>query len=166
MQEQTREPVPEPEKLAELREAARLDPGNAQLRYWFGVQLAQFGQYPQASAEIGTALALQADLHVARFQLGLLHLTMTEAERAAHVWAPLEQLEDGHALKHFKHGLEALIRDDFAACIDHLERGIAANTFNEPLSRDMELVRDKAREAAGSRDIVRTDFSLYSGKSN
>jgi hypothetical protein len=93
------------------------------------------------------------------------------------VWAPLEQLEDGHALRHYKHGLEALIRDDFAACIDHIERGIATNTFNDPLNRDMGLVRDKAREAliqntvpathAGEpRDAVRTDFSLYSGKSH
>jgi tetratricopeptide (TPR) repeat protein len=168
--------MPDQNELAELQEAVRQNPQDADLRYWLGAQLAHAGHYERAVAEIGNALTLQPDLYIARFQLGLLHLTMADANRALEVWAPLEMLEDDDALKHFKHGLEALVRDDFAACIGHLTHGIALNIRNAPLNADMSLVIEKAREtlartagpatatqAAQSVDeAVRTDFSLYS----
>jgi hypothetical protein len=97
------------------------------------------------------------------------------------IWSPLEELDDTAALKHFKRGLEALIGDDFATCIDLLQKGIALNQENAPLNRDMNMVIASVTEAVGTNAPavtpaitptvapatkpapapVRTDFSLY-----
>jgi hypothetical protein len=120
---------------------------------------------------------LNPQLDIARFQLGLLHLTMARPDHAQSVLAPLESLDDSAALKHFKRRLEALMRDDFAQCIVHLRNGIELNKENEPLNRDMSMLMDhvaaaagqmksdaakSADDASGESQIVRTDFSLYS----
>ena len=158
--------MPPENDLARLEQATRNDAGNAELHYLLGAELAQAGDYPRAVVEMGRAIELQPELHTARFQLGLLHLTMAEPQHSLAVWAPLEQ-SGNPALKSFKRGLEALIRDELAACIGFLEAGIAANTVNPPLNRDMRLVIENTRRAlqpqpapAGPQ-AVRTDFSLY-----
>jgi Flp pilus assembly protein TadD len=165
--------------LSRIREAVRKDAMNGELRYLLGVELAQHGDYEQAVIELTAALELHPTLHTARFQLGLLYLTMARAPDALAAWAPLDKLADDAYLKMFKQGLELLIRDDFSACIAHLERGIALNSANEPLNRDMGLVIGKCRAALAERQAkppttqasqrdntapgVRTDFSLYDG---
>ena len=107
--------------------------------------------------------------------LGLLYLTMAQPNHSITTWAPLEHLDEGAALKYFKRGLEALIRDDFEACVSLLRQGIQLNTQNTPLNRDMSLVIDRVGAVlapAGSPQEapppekstpsgVRTDFSLY-----
>ncbi len=169
--------------LQQIKSAVASDPGNAELRYLLGAELAQQRDYDGAVVEMNTALAIDPNLHFARLQLGLLYLTMARPAESVAIWAPLEQLDDGAALKSFKRGLEALIRDEFAACIEHLQRGIQLNTQNAPLNRDMNLVIDRVRESTAgapepvtppiqaaspppaqsqpAADRVRTDFSLY-----
>ncbi len=175
--------------LQQIKAAVASDPGNAQLRYLLGAELAQQRDYEAAVIEMRTALAIDANLHFARFQLGLLYLTMAQPGASLEIWGPLEGLDDNAALKAFKRGLEALIRDDFAACVEFLRQGIQLNTENAPLNRDMTMVIDRVRETAGpatqaeqsaqpvepvpvvpsapplpaatSPSGVRTDFSLY-----
>jgi tetratricopeptide (TPR) repeat protein len=164
-----------------LRSAVVNDPRNAELRYLLGAEMAQQKDYDGAVMEMSAALALNPLLHVARFQLGLLHLTMARADHALAVLAPLESLDDTSALKQFKRGLEALIRDDFANCIMHLREGIALNKENEPLNRDMTMLMERVSDVAATaapltpqptpespaKDaVVRTDFSLYSTTKN
>jgi hypothetical protein len=105
---------------------------------------------------------------------------MARPDHSLSVLAPLEDLDDTAALKHFKRGLEALIRDDFAHCIEHLRDGIALNKEIEPLNRDMSMLMErvtatmaeaeKAKAEASSAETaasaVRTDFSLYSTSKN
>jgi len=167
--------------LQQIKSAVARDPGNAELRYLLGAELAQQRDYDGAVIEMRTALAIDPNLHFARLQLGLLYLTMARPNESVDIWAPLEALDDGAALKYFKRGLEALIRDDFASCIGFLQHGIELNTQNAPLNRDMTLIIDRVREttagapepvapppaapsqpaAAQNSDRVRTDFSLY-----
>lgn len=150
--------------LSRIREAVRKDAMNGELRYLLGVELAQHGEYEQALIELTTAVELQPTLHTARFQLGLLYLTMAKPSDAIAAWAPLDQLAEDAYLKVFKQGLELLIRDDFSGCIARLERGIALNSANEPLNHDMGLIIGKCRAAAEeAASTVRTDFSLYDG---
>jgi tetratricopeptide (TPR) repeat protein len=168
----------------ELRRAVINDPRNAELRYLLGAEMAQQKDYDGAVMEMSAAVALNPLLHAARFQLGLLHLTMARPDHALTVLAPLESLDDGAALKYFKRGLEALIRDDFAQCVGNLRRGIELNNENEPLNRDMNMLLQKVAETANlpppsapsapvameevkpksDENVVRTDFSLYSSK--
>ena len=153
------------ETVTELERAVGADPDNAALRHRLGAHYAQLGLYEQAERELYRAVSLDPQAHVARLQLGLLHLTKGDAHRALSTWSALEALEDGAALKSFKRGLEALIRNDFATCARLLNEGIARNSFNAPLNDDMRLIlaRLPGRSAtvADETTEVRTDFSLY-----
>jgi tetratricopeptide (TPR) repeat protein len=161
--------------LNQIKAAVAQDPRNAELRYLLGAELAQQREYDAAVVEMSTALQLDPGLHYARFQLGLLYLTMAQPNHSIDTWAPLENLDDGAALKYFKRGLEALIRDDFPGCVNLLRQGIELNTQNAPLNRDMQLVIDRVGTTAQPAPVVqempaappspasgvRTDFSLY-----
>jgi len=162
------------EELALREQAVERNPKDAQARYLFGAELAQAGQYERAVGEIRAAVQLQPSLYTAYLQLGLVLLTLGRPAEASAAWQPLEQLDEQAALRLFKRGLEALIRDDFRLCVQLLTAGIAANTTNPALNHDMSLVIARAREAlaragrvqsqqapATAEGAVRTDFSLY-----
>jgi tetratricopeptide (TPR) repeat protein len=152
---------------ASLEQALQSDSGNARLHYLLGAELASAREYDRAIAEMQRAIDLEPSLHTARFQLGLLHLTLARPDLARALWAPLESQPD-ESLRLFKRGLEALIVDDFNTCIEQLHAGIRANTTNLALNRDMEMVIGKVRERTqppsatpAPEQTVRTDFSLY-----
>lgn len=161
------------DRLTELRRAAVQDPRNGQIRYLLGAELAQQRRYDEAILELSAAIALDPLLHVARFQLGLLHITMAQTQHSTAVLAPLEALPDDSALKYFKRGLDALIVDELATALACLEHGMALNTDNPPLNADMQMLAGRVRavldenKGAGPSDsdrdpsTVRTDFSLY-----
>jgi tetratricopeptide (TPR) repeat protein len=135
-------------ELSRLRAAIAREPGNAELHYLLGAELAHCQAYPEAVLQMRTALDIDPKLHFARLQLGLLYLTMSKPEDSLAIWAPLEDLEETAALKAFKRGLEALIRDDFSACIGFLQRGIALNKQNAPLNQDMTQLIAKVKDGS------------------
>jgi hypothetical protein len=150
---------------SQAQPAVTLPPESGEHHYLTGARAASAGDYTRAVNEMTLALSLNPTLHTARLQLGLLHLTMAEPARALAMLAPLESSGD-EALTLFKRGLEALIHDDFAACVRHLESGMRLNTTNAPLNHDMGLLADRARAAmsqspTADKEAVRTDFSLY-----
>jgi tetratricopeptide (TPR) repeat protein len=132
-------------ELLRLRAAINRDPGNAELRYLLGAELAERREYPEAVVQIRTALDINPKLHFARLQLGLLYLTMSQPDDSLNVWAPLEELDESAALKAFKRGLEALIRDDYSACIGYLQQGIDLNKQNATLNDDMSQLIERVR---------------------
>ena len=135
-------------ELQKLRAAILRDPGNAELRYLLGAELAERREYPEAVAQMRTALDINPNLHFARLQLGLLYLTMSQPDDSLATWAPLENLDETAALKAFKRGLEALIRDDFSACIGFLQQGIDLNKHNATLNDDMTQLIEKVRDGS------------------
>jgi tetratricopeptide (TPR) repeat protein len=168
---------------ASLEHALRDDPTNAKLHYLLGAELAQSREYDGAVSELARAIELDPQLHTARFQLGLLHLTMANTAESLAVLRPLESQPD-ESLRCFARGLAALMHDKFALCLEQLDAGVRLNQSNAPLNRDMQMLAAKVREhvaqqAAGqqtgqpsaqqtgksaavpARDAVRTDFSLY-----
>ena len=52
------------------------------------------------------------------------------------------------ALKAFKRGLEALIRDDFPTCIGYLQQGIELNKHNATLNDDMTQLIARVRDGS------------------
>jgi tetratricopeptide (TPR) repeat protein len=166
---------PESADLARLVEAVQNNPSDAKSVYLLGAEFASLGRYDEAVNAMRHAVALDPTLHMARFQLGLLHLTSARPAEAIDAWTPLEALPREAYLLQFKHGLEALIRDDFAACITQLESGIRANQENAALNRDMAMLIERVRPAliepasaaapaaptTQEPAAVRTDFSLY-----
>jgi tetratricopeptide (TPR) repeat protein len=135
-------------ELQRLRAAIVREPSNAELRYLLGAELAQRREYPEAVASMRTALEINPKLHFARLQLGLLYLTMSQPNDSLAVWAPLEELDETAALKAFKRGLEALIRDDFPACIGFLQQGIDLNKHNSTLNDDMTQLIERVRDGS------------------
>ena len=135
-------------ELIKLRAAIARDPGNAELHYLLGAEHAHRQEYPEAVLQMRTALDIDPKLHFARLQLGLLYLTMSQPDDSLAIWAPLEELEETAALKAFKRGLEALIRDDFSACIGFLQRGIDLNKHNTTLNDDMSQLIEKVRDGS------------------
>ncbi|HEU4530329.1 MAG TPA: hypothetical protein VFR59_04055 [Steroidobacteraceae bacterium] len=135
-------------ELQRLRAAINRDPGNAELRYLLGAELAERREYPEAVVQFRTALDINPKLHFARLQLGLLYLTLSQPGDSLTVWAPLEELDENAALKAFKRGLEALIRDDFPTCIGYLQQGIDLNKHNTTLNEDMSLLIERVRDGS------------------
>ena len=153
-------------ELQRLRAAIQRDPANAELRYLLGAELAQLQEYPEAVVAIRSALDINPKLHFARLQLGLLYMTMAQPDVSLTVWAPLEELDETAALKAFKRGLEALIRDDFPTCIGYLQQGIDLNKHNATLNDDMTQliarVKDGSVIAAAPVPGATDEFSRFS----
>jgi tetratricopeptide (TPR) repeat protein len=132
-----------------LKEAAGKSERNAKVRFLLGAEHAQIGLFARAADEMTAALKIDPGLVPARFQLGLLYLVHARVEEAAAVWNDLDSLPESDPYLHFKRGLEALARDDFATCKESLERGLALNTSNPPLNKDMQKILDDIAARTG-----------------
>jgi len=149
-----------------LKQAIELDQRMAEAHYLLGAEYAGAGQYDLAVSEMSAALVHKPELGAARFQLGLLFLTLGRVEEAVTTWGLLDMLPAKHPLHLFKTGMIHLIRDEFEQAVALLREGIAGNSENPPLNRDMQLVIEKiARaqaEASGATDARHVLVSSYS----
>lgn len=130
-----------------LKRAIALDDRMAEPHYLLGAEYAGKGLYDLAVSEMQAALARKPELAVARFQLGLLLLTLARVEDAASTWGLLDVLQPEHPLYLFKTGLIHMIRDQFDQAVSLLKEGIARNSENQALNRDMQLVIDQIARA-------------------
>jgi hypothetical protein len=139
-------------------------PADPRLLFLRGSHLVGAARLIEGHADMARAVELAPDFAIARFQLGFLHLTSGEAPQALETWARLDLLPDGHYLRHFVDGLRALIRDDFKSATEKLHAGMAVNTENEPLNRDMQLLLDKCApllaDGDANEDISETSLIL------
>jgi tetratricopeptide (TPR) repeat protein len=129
-----------------LDEALREFPDDPRLHFLKGSLLASQGKYTDALAHLHRAIEIDPGFSLARFQLGFLLLTCGKPRAAEETWRPLMVLPEGNPLRLFATGLGHLIRDELAATMRLLERGIAANKDNAPMNNDMQLIVDKARQ--------------------
>jgi len=106
-----------------------------------GAEYAQIGMLDRAQENMAKALEMDPDLHTARFQLGLLHITCAQPAQALSVLAPLASLPVDSAFHHFGAGLQFLIQDQLASCRESLRCGIELNSAsavpNLALNADM-----------------------------
>jgi tetratricopeptide (TPR) repeat protein len=125
------------ESMQLLKRTLHAFPASARARYLLGVEHAQIGLYDRAVAEMTEAVKLDPSLAVAQFQLGLLHVTAGRIREAEAAWLPLDRLAADDPLRLFKSAMLHLVRNEFAACIENLQAGIARNKLNKPLNDDM-----------------------------
>src|SRR4051812_20967906 len=84
-----------------LKRGLALEPKSGVLHHLLGAMYAQLGMIDRAVDEMTQAITFAPDLHIARFQLGLLHFTSTDVAAADRVWQPLTELPPDHALNLF-----------------------------------------------------------------
>jgi tetratricopeptide (TPR) repeat protein len=125
------------ESMQLLKRTLHAFPASARARYLLGAEHAQIGLYDRAVAEMTEAVKLDPSLAVAHFQLGLLHVTAGRVREAQAAWLPLDRLAPDDPLRLFKSAMLHLVHNEFAACIENLEAGIAHNKLNKPLNDDM-----------------------------
>jgi tetratricopeptide (TPR) repeat protein len=121
-----------------------------------GSEYAQLGMIEEAKDSMARAVDLDPGFPIARFQLGMLHLTSGDPQTALVVWEPLAVLDDRHPqayLVWFERGMRHLIAGEFGAAVQALRGGVCVNQDNEPLSADMNrLVAsiEQSMESGGS----------------
>jgi tetratricopeptide (TPR) repeat protein len=133
--------------ITALKKAVKLQPQGARQHYLLGAEYAQIGLYDRAMAEFAETVRLAPDLHIARFQQGLLLLTSGKAADALTALAPLANLGAQEPLRFFAVGLTKLTEDRFAEAIEALEEGIRLNAANPALSADMRALIDRIKAA-------------------
>lgn len=145
--------------LAVLETAAKRYPHNPHVLLLLAAQYMQSQDVDRAEAAYVAVLYAAPDLHVARFQLGLLQLTSTRPATAFATWAPLDLLEKNHPLRLFKQAFEMLRRDDIHAACALLREGMTHNAENPPLNRDMQMLLEKLELSLQPKAAVHTPAS-------
>lgn len=154
-----------PGAMRQLDAALAEYPRDPRLHFLKGSLLAGEQDYAGARAAMRRAVDLAPDFAIARFQLGFLLLTCGEPHAAQEAWGPLHALAADHFLRLFVDGLCHLIRDEFADAVRLLNEGIARNSENLPMNRDMRLIVDEVRakiaaHGGGDRAALSVDLLL------
>ena len=79
--------------MSQLDMALARWPTDARLHFLRASLLAEAQRFDEAVTAFAAALAHDPELHIARFQLGLLLLSSNHTEAALRVWAPLDTLD-------------------------------------------------------------------------
>ena len=138
--------------LAYLKEASTRPDASPQALFMLGSEYAQLGLMDEAKASMARAVEAGPDFVVARFQLGMLHVTSGEIEAAKVAWSPLASLAADHPqayLMAFHRGMLHLVADEFDAALAALNAGLAQNLENEALNTDMRRVIDAIEHLPG-----------------
>jgi tetratricopeptide (TPR) repeat protein len=138
----------EPDKALHLfARASAINPSSALPLFLIGSEYAAMGEVDKAETALANAVVLAPQLHIARYQLGLLQFSSGRPAPALVSWGPLFELDDSRALLHFVRGFAALAHDDFAAAEKHFEAGLLRNHENGALTGDIQKVLQGVRQA-------------------
>ncbi|MGM9485044.1 tetratricopeptide repeat protein [Roseateles sp. NT4] len=138
--------------LAYLKEASGRTDVSPQALFMLASEYAQLGMLPEAKATMSKSVEAGSNFPLARFQLGMLHVTSGEIEAAKTAWAPLGALDPQHPqayLATFRRGMLHLVAEEFNAAVQALEEGISQNQDNLPLSGDMRKIIDAVEHLPG-----------------
>jgi tetratricopeptide (TPR) repeat protein len=141
--------------LGYLHEVATRTDVSPPALFMLGSEYAQLGMLDEAKHAMSRAIEIDPDYPIARFQLGLLHLSSGAPQTAVAVWQPLATLDLSHPqayLTQFQRGMCHLIADEFDAALLALREGIALNNDNEPLNGDMRRIVASIEQLPGRAD--------------
>jgi tetratricopeptide (TPR) repeat protein len=120
--------------------ASAADPASAMPHFLIGSEYAARGEMDRAEAALANAVLLAPDLHVARYQLGLLQFGAGRAAVALVSWAPLFAMGEELALARYVRGFASLAQDDFVIAMENFEAGLALNQENPAVAADIRKV--------------------------
>lgn len=131
------------EAIQLLQEALKVAPRNATGIYLLAAEYAETGKRELACRELARAVEFDPGLHTARFQLGLLRLTLGQLHSGLEALRPLTALPSQHFLCCFARGLEYLCCGDIVHCKKWLEEGIKQNRQSGALNENMQKILGK-----------------------
>jgi len=123
-----------------FKEAAAAAPQSGIPPFLLAAELAQSGHTDEAEAAYATAVLLAPELHMARYQLGLVQFTGNRPAIALLTWEPLLHLPAESPLPSVVKGFASLAQDDFAAASAQFKQAIALNHDNDALTKDMQMM--------------------------
>jgi tetratricopeptide (TPR) repeat protein len=133
--------------IGRLKRVIERDPKSASARLLLGAEHAELGLFDRAMEEFQHALALDASLAVARFQLGLIHYVQNDRDRAAAVWSALPGLPGAEALNAFACALQHAAAGQLDSALSELDAGLAAQP-SAALAKDMLKIKLQLEEQA------------------
>jgi tetratricopeptide (TPR) repeat protein len=131
-----------------LEEVLQREPRNARAIYLLAVQHAELGLTRRAISGIKAALSIDADLELARFQLGLLLMfDRNEPREAKHY---LERLcgSENLALRAYSEALIAIVDNAPVLARQKLAIGLSESTADSPLSALMRRLFERMPNSA------------------
>lgn len=130
----------EPAALSRIGTLLERHPEDPRLHFLKGSLLAAGQSYDEGRIAMRRAVDIAPAYDIARFQLGLLELSMGDAQAADATLQPLADAPGEQALSLFALGLRHLARDDFEQAGALLRRGIEINIEHPLVSRDMQMM--------------------------
>ena len=121
-------------------QAAAAAPAWALPHFLLGSEYAAQSDVAKAETALANAVLLDPELHIARYQLGLLQFSSGRAAAALVTWQPLAGSEGLQGLPAFVRGFAALAQDDFAAAQQCFEEGLAQPDTNAAVAGDIHKV--------------------------
>jgi tetratricopeptide (TPR) repeat protein len=120
--------------MMHLEEVLQRDPRNARAIYLLAVQHAELGLTQRAITGIKTALSIDPDLEIARFQLGL--LLMFDKNQPAEAKGYLERLcsSQNRALRAYSEAMIAIADNELVLARQKLAIGLSESSPDSPLS--------------------------------
>lgn len=132
--------------LALLENAVRNPDASPELHFLLASEYAQAGRFDEALDQFRETVSRSPGFSLARFQFGLLCLTLDRQAEAVSAWEPLEALDVQEPLYCFQRGLRLLIGDNLVEADEWLAKGILTNEALPALNVDMERVRARIRD--------------------
>lgn len=132
--------------IEHLKNAVEIAPNHGGCLYLLGAEYAQIGMYDRAVEFFQKSIDCDPSLHTARFQLGLLKLTLNDVDGGTETLQPLTLLGETHYLNLFQQGLVAVAKGDKALGVAKLKEGIANNQENAALNKDMQGVINRNQD--------------------
>ena len=121
-----------------LKEAVSRPDASANAHFLLGAEYAEIGLYDRAKACMKTALQLDPNSSITRFQLGLLLVSCGNSVEAEDVLRPIQDAND--ILTPFAKGLIYLIHNEFDSALNAFHQGMALNSHNPALVKNMQAL--------------------------
>jgi tetratricopeptide (TPR) repeat protein len=120
--------------MSYLEEVLQREPRNARAIYLMAVQHAELGLTQRAIAGIKTALTIEPDLELARFQLGLLLLFDCSQPSEAKDYLQRMRLSPNRALRAYSEAMIAIADNELTLARQQLAIGLSEASPDAPLS--------------------------------
>jgi tetratricopeptide (TPR) repeat protein len=119
-----------------------------------GADHAHAGRLQEAENAFAAAVLQDPQLHIARFQLGLLQWTMGRTGAALVTWQPLVALPAGTDVAHFARALSLWVASDLPGAAAQFREGLAC-CANEPLAQDMQKLLDTVADGQAQHVLLK-----------